>query len=166
MGNWYRVVKTIKGHRDLYDQQTYRAGGQVRTLNRYIGRVDDDAGAGSSGASHSGRVNAPLFRSAGDFGQAMVEQFDAPKWVEDAVEQIAGYSPVTTQGQKWGHRSAYFSRATDHIQMPFCAAFTGSKQRLGRANARAPHCPCRSVNGRFLPFRDLLNRGRGGVDRT
>ena len=83
---WYRVVKTIKGHQYLYDQRTYREGGQVRTLNRYIGRAD---GVGS-GASHSAHANAPLFRNAGDFGRAMVEQFDAPSWVEEVGRQVLG----------------------------------------------------------------------------
>ena len=41
MGNWYRVVKTIKGHRYAYMQQTYREGSHVRTLNRYIGKEQD-----------------------------------------------------------------------------------------------------------------------------
>jgi hypothetical protein len=31
MGDWYRVVKTIKGHRYVYLQQTYREGSRVRT---------------------------------------------------------------------------------------------------------------------------------------
>ena len=34
MAGWYRVVKTIKGHQYLYEQQTYREGGRVRTRNR------------------------------------------------------------------------------------------------------------------------------------
>ena len=99
---WYRVVKTIKGHRYLYDQQTYREGGQVRTLNRYIGRADD-MGA-SSGASHSAHANTPLFHNAGDFGRAMAAQFDAPKWVEDTEQQLLGGLakglPVTTTTDK------------------------------------------------------------------
>jgi hypothetical protein len=34
MGTWYRVVKTIKGHQYIYEQQTFREGGRVRTRNR------------------------------------------------------------------------------------------------------------------------------------
>ena len=34
---WYRVVKTIKGRKYLYEQKTYRQGKKVCTLNRYIG---------------------------------------------------------------------------------------------------------------------------------
>lgn len=36
----YRVIKTIKGRRYVYEQETYRAGGKVRTKSRYIGPVD------------------------------------------------------------------------------------------------------------------------------
>ena len=43
--DWYRVIKTIKGRRYHYLQKTYRQGKSVKTLNRYIGRVD---GSGSS----------------------------------------------------------------------------------------------------------------------
>jgi hypothetical protein len=34
---WYRVTKTIKGRKYDYWQKTYRAGGTVKTLNKYIG---------------------------------------------------------------------------------------------------------------------------------
>jgi antirestriction protein ArdC len=48
MAGWYRVVKTIKGHRYLYEQRTWRDGRQVRTQSRYIGRAGDTATAGAS----------------------------------------------------------------------------------------------------------------------
>ena len=47
----------VPDRQNVYDQQTYREGGQVRTLNRYIGRADDVSLI--SGASHSGHANAP-----------------------------------------------------------------------------------------------------------
>jgi|SRR3954470_1108830 len=58
MGDWYRVVKTIKGHSYIYEQQTYREGGRVRTRNRYIGPAGGDRGtrSSSSGASASPTV--------------------------------------------------------------------------------------------------------------
>jgi hypothetical protein len=88
MGDWYRVVKTIKGHRYVYVQQTYREGGRVRTRNRYIGPAADGGGAGVTGAgSASGADNSPLavtkttlLQGAVSFGKAMVDQFDAGKW--------------------------------------------------------------------------------------
>ncbi|HEX6010768.1 MAG TPA: hypothetical protein VFY87_02975, partial [Geminicoccaceae bacterium] len=41
---WYQVVKTIKGHRYLYAQRTWREGKRVRTESRYIGPADVDGG--------------------------------------------------------------------------------------------------------------------------
>ena len=38
MGAWYRVIKTIKGHRYVYEQRTRREGTHVRTENRYVAR--------------------------------------------------------------------------------------------------------------------------------
>ena len=90
MGGWYRVVKTIKGHRYLYEQQTYREGGHVRTLNRYIGRADGVESSSSSRVSQTAHTRTPLFRGGGDFGRATLTQFDAPKWVEDTGQQLLG----------------------------------------------------------------------------
>lgn len=36
----YRVIKTIKGRRYIYEQRTWREGARVRTQGRYIGPVD------------------------------------------------------------------------------------------------------------------------------
>ena len=33
---WYKVVKTIKGHRYVYEQRTWREGKHVRTESRYV----------------------------------------------------------------------------------------------------------------------------------
>ena len=43
MGAWYRVIKTVKGHRYVYEQRTWRQGGRVRTENRYIGPAAAEA---------------------------------------------------------------------------------------------------------------------------
>src|SRR5215210_4755704 len=45
---WYRVVKTIKGHRYEYEQRTCREGKKVRTESRYIGPAVPES-AGSTG---------------------------------------------------------------------------------------------------------------------
>ena len=42
---WYRVVKTIKGHRYVYEQRTWREGKRVRTQSRYIGLAGTEAGS-------------------------------------------------------------------------------------------------------------------------
>ncbi len=40
MGDWYFVVKTIKGRRYRYRQRTWREGDRVRTQSQYLGPVD------------------------------------------------------------------------------------------------------------------------------
>ena len=42
--NWYRVTKTIRGHKYDYWQKTYRVGRSVKTINKYIGRADAPRG--------------------------------------------------------------------------------------------------------------------------
>ena len=42
---WYRVIKTIKGHRYVYEQRTWREGKRVRTQSRYIGLAGTEAGS-------------------------------------------------------------------------------------------------------------------------
>ncbi len=46
---WYKVVKTIKGHRYVYEQRTWREGRHVRTESRYVGPADGEAPSGSAG---------------------------------------------------------------------------------------------------------------------
>jgi hypothetical protein len=41
---WYRVIKTVKGHRYEYLQRTWREGKKVRTESRYIGPADEALG--------------------------------------------------------------------------------------------------------------------------
>ena len=36
----YRVVKKINGRSYLYEQETYREGGKVKTRSRYISPID------------------------------------------------------------------------------------------------------------------------------
>ena len=42
MAGWYRVVKTIKGRRYLYEQRTWREGKKVKTKSRYVGPAGSD----------------------------------------------------------------------------------------------------------------------------
>ena len=85
MGSWYRVVKTIKGNQYIYEQQTYREGGRVRTRNRYLGPAGA-VGTGSRGYGGS------LEQSAGNFGRAMVGQTNALRRSVDADEQFGRVS--------------------------------------------------------------------------
>lgn len=68
--DWYRVVKTIRGRRYHYWQKTYREGGKVKTLNKYIGP------AGSSPAV----IAAPLTPQGGptDANPEMLNLFNTP----------------------------------------------------------------------------------------
>src|ERR1700730_954428 len=98
MAGWYRVVETIKGHQYLYEQQTYREGGRVRTRNRYIGR----AGEGGKTATPLGHLSLPTsapFTDPSDFGRALASQFDAPAWGRDAQQQVLG-GKTPKQGRK------------------------------------------------------------------
>lgn len=49
----YFVIKTIKGHRYLYEQQTWRDGNHVRTLSRYIGPEGQPPGGGGEKAENN-----------------------------------------------------------------------------------------------------------------
>jgi hypothetical protein len=85
MAGWYRVVKTIKGHKYVYEQQTFRQGGQVRTRNRYLGKAaDDNPPSGQKGSV----TTTPLFTSPTDFAGALASKFEASKWVGDAAAQV------------------------------------------------------------------------------
>jgi hypothetical protein len=43
VGDWYIVIKTIKGRRYRYRQRTWREGGRVRTQSYSLGPLDADA---------------------------------------------------------------------------------------------------------------------------
>jgi hypothetical protein len=85
MGDWYRVVKTIKGHQYVYLQQTYRVGNRVYTRNRYIGPAGSEAGgaasagAGSKPSGPASGLASALIGGLADFGKAAIKQFDAPR---------------------------------------------------------------------------------------
>lgn len=60
--HWYRVVKTIKGHRYVYLQRTWREGKRVRTESRYVGPAGEAAGEGSGAIP--GLPGLPAFTGA------------------------------------------------------------------------------------------------------
>src|SRR4051794_30611635 len=84
---WYRVTKTIKGHKYLYEQQTYREGGKVKTRNRYLGPAGSDRSSGSSKSAVT-TTDSSLLHGAASFGQAMLKQFDAGQWGRDVAAQM------------------------------------------------------------------------------
>jgi|SRR3954471_1908064 len=106
MSNWYRVVKTIKGHRYVYLQQTYREGGHVRTRNRYLGPAGSETGASESVGGKSEPAGAPsgiasaVVGGFAEFGKVAAEQFDAPRWGTDAATQLGLTSAKTKPKRK------------------------------------------------------------------
>ena len=70
---WYRVIKTIKGHRYIYEQRTWREGKHVRTESRYLGPADGPAlrgGASREPTRKPERVNTtPLTLYHGSTGE-------------------------------------------------------------------------------------------------
>src|SRR3954466_1196904 len=93
MGNWYRVVKTIKGHRYVYLQQTYREGSRVRTRNRYLGPAGGDLGGGGSVASGDSAsfvvTTTSIAAGAASFGKAILDQFGGfDVWGHAALAQL------------------------------------------------------------------------------
>src|SRR4051794_3703551 len=95
MGNWYRVVKTIKGHRYVYLQQTYREGNHVRTRNRYLGPAGGEnvASRSASGgkpepAGGSSGIASAVVGGLAERGKEAARQFDAPRWGSDAAGQL------------------------------------------------------------------------------
>jgi hypothetical protein len=92
MGTWYRVIKTIKGHHYIYEQQTFREGGRVRTRNRYLGPAGEDRGIGSSSSGD----NAPMAvttttigKGVTSFGKAMLDQIGGiDVWGQEALAQL------------------------------------------------------------------------------
>src|SRR5436305_14536419 len=94
MGNWYRVVKTIKGHHYVYLQQTYREGNRVRTRNRYLGPAGSETAASGSAGGKSEPAGSPsgiasaLVGGLGGFGKEAIRQFDAARWGTDAASQL------------------------------------------------------------------------------
>jgi hypothetical protein len=69
----YRITKTIKGRRYIYEQRTWREGKHVRTESRYIGPAD-------------GRSRRRLSQKIADFIKANVEP-DREVITEDVLKQ-------------------------------------------------------------------------------
>jgi hypothetical protein len=89
MGDWYRVVKTIKGHSYLYEQQTYREAGRVRTRNRYIGPAGGDTAGVSLPGGQSAVTTPSVVRGGTSFGKAMLDQFGGvEEWGRAAIDQL------------------------------------------------------------------------------
>ncbi len=89
MGDFYQVIKTIKGHRYIYRQRTFRMGGQVKTESHYVG---------PAGAGDVARITAEreVRRSIPNLGQ-----------VTAAVKLLSDPSKAAAHGIKpWGAKGA------------------------------------------------------------
>jgi Zincin-like metallopeptidase len=93
VGAWYRVIKTIKGHRYVYQQRTWREGKHVRTDSRYIG----PAGSAADISTHAtgGKGDDPGPQTAVNttkLEQGQVEPERPPpvpqKLIEDTFRQL------------------------------------------------------------------------------
>jgi hypothetical protein len=97
---WYRVVKTIKGHRYIYEQRTWREGKHVRTESRYIGPADGPALSGAGEPRRRRPRNPPeVNTTAPSERPAPTEQVLSPTIVEEAFETLL--MPPTAGRAAW-----------------------------------------------------------------
>ena len=92
MGMPYRVIKTIKGRRYIYEQRTRREGKRVRTFSRYIGPADGSVQRVTSllaaqRLSREDRAMASAERIAERVAQFQREQFGQTAEERSAREQ-------------------------------------------------------------------------------
>jgi hypothetical protein len=140
---WYRVIKTIKGHRYIYEQRTWREGKKVRTESRYIGPADGEVPR-STGERGDGRSNkAERVNTTAPIDPAVVERTfaaltaavrkhpDSPPWGDepndrDLVERHEGIERCL---EKLGvrltrqPRRTYYDRLDDRVNIPAGAYF-------------------------------------------
>jgi hypothetical protein len=106
MAGWYRVTKTIKGHQYLYEQQTYREGGRVRTRNRYMGPASGGRASKSAKAAKPSVTTTSILGVLGSFGKAVLTQFDVGRWGAVVSSQLGltkAKRVTTTKKHRW-HR--------------------------------------------------------------
>ena len=128
---WYRVVKTIKGHRYVYEQRTWREGKRVRTENRYIGPEGGDGrAAGGSPVTTTPRFPAVPTRLIEQTFRELTNHADIPlpppilaegRHGKILVEKNAALeSLIKGLGPKLGHdaRGAYYRPDTDGVNIP------------------------------------------------
>jgi hypothetical protein len=86
--DWYKVVKTINGRKYLYLQKTYRDGGSVKTLNRYIGPATSTSiSPTAAGVRHRAVLTDPPITTRPSVAQTTVPT-SAPNTPEHAVTHL------------------------------------------------------------------------------
>jgi len=81
----YRVIKTVKGRRYIYEQRTWRVGERVHTECRYVGPAD------------GGRRRRRLARKIADFVKA---NMTSPRAVIDEDQMLKDFNERTAREQK------------------------------------------------------------------
>ena len=116
---WYRVVKTIKGHRYIYEQRTWREGKRVRTESRYIGQAISEGNPA---------VNTTTVEEA--FADLMKPYHPQQRWThgwvaepkeERALERVAVADAFLARlklKQTSSTEAVYYKRDTDTINIP------------------------------------------------
>src|SRR5690348_10145350 len=109
---WYRVVKTIKGHRYLYEQRTWREGKHVRTESRYIG-PHAATGRGATFRDSSEELEplaaeARKYKSAEEFVKAKTNAFHGT----DAEFEVFDQSKAGSKGILYG-KGTYLTNSRD-----------------------------------------------------
>jgi hypothetical protein len=95
---WSRVLKTINGHRYVYEQRTWRDAGRVRTESRYIGRE----GRGMPIIFHGSRQGIrglPHPSDSATYGPGfyLAERDDAELYAKFDPELVSSPDPVMIQ---------------------------------------------------------------------
>jgi hypothetical protein len=107
----YRVIKTIKGRRYLYEQKTWREDGRVKTKSTYIGPADSLPSRGSSSGAGKAveSVMSGLLTGVAAWGQSVSDQAGPTLWASSAGAQLG----LTTATKKRSKRAT-----TKHRKVP------------------------------------------------
>lgn len=75
----YQVIKKIKGHSYRYEQSTYREGGKVRTISRYIGPANSETSSAGTVTHQADQVTLRAEEALQPTEQAQISRESAPE---------------------------------------------------------------------------------------
>jgi hypothetical protein len=156
VGDWYIVIKTIKGHRYRYRQRTWREGKHVRTESQYLG-AEGGSGAGHGAANPTGgglnkvaserelidRIfdNASLIGSlqfprkpwAGRYSTKanftpVVGLLDLPRAMKLAAVSRPWAGPASAQRKGLNQDGAWYAPGRDRLQIPDHTRFASASE--------------------------------------
>src|SRR4051812_30367547 len=125
---WYRVVKTIKGRRYIYEQRTWREGKHVRTESRHLGPAGGEQGSSTAAAGDTrpSAVNTTatgilrgVARGLDSFAKAMLKQFDAGRWGLNATAQLGLTTAKAVRHTKRRHKQKILLGTQDNKKYYF-----------------------------------------------